>query len=303
MTDPDRVPPGASPPTEALHPDAARSQSGEVWLSLFDATEAPVSATLSSNGPEIGRLAAAMARSLASGGRVLHIGAGTSGRLGVLDAAEWGPTFGLAPGRVIGRIAGGGDALARAVEGAEDDAAAGRAAVTDLAIGPNDLVVAISASGGAAFVHAALDEARSRGATCAAISASPVPVDDDRLLRIELDLGPELLAGSTRLSAATATHRVLQRASCLCALELGWIHRGRMVEMRPTNRKLRARSVRIVAELAAVPSEAAADALSRSDDDIKVAILVAALGLSPDESRDRLARVGRHLSRIDGLPE
>ncbi len=297
----------ALPRTEALHPatggDTPASDPA-AWLALFDEEEARVSAALSAVAAPIIDLARGMARALRQGGRIISFGAGTSGRLAALDAAEWGPTFGIAPERVLARIAGGEGALTRAVEGAEDELEPAREAVERLAIDARDLAIGISASGGAAYVRAALEAAAARGAAVAWITASPPPALEGGAapLRVTLDLGPELIAGSTRLQAATATHRVLQRASVLCAIESGWIHRGRMVEMRPTNEKLRGRAVRIVSELAAVDAEHARASLAAADDDIKVALLHAALGLSIDAARQRLTEVDRHLSRIEGLP-
>lgn len=289
------------PRTERLHPEAAATDDPERWLELFDAAEPRVAAAISARSTEIRALGRAMAAALGGSGRVIHAGAGTSGRLGALDAAEWPPTFGVAPGRVLAVIAGGDAALRGAVEGAEDDARAGADAIVDLAVAPGDIVVGISASGSAPWLLAALAETRARGARRALISAAPAPGNDPGLLRIELDLGPELLSGSTRLSAATATHRVLQRASCLCALELGWVHRGRMVEMRPTNEKLRARARRIVAELARVTPEEAARALEAAGDDVKAAIVAAALRLPPAEAKRRLEAAGRRLSAFEEL--
>ncbi len=287
--------------TESLHSDSPRSDDPLHWLTLFAEEEPRLAAALIDAAPGIFKLGNGMAAALAGMGRVIYVGAGTSGRLGVLDAAEWGPTFGIAPGRVIARIAGGDRALTSAVEGAEDDGAAGRQVIRDLETGWRDLVVGISASGGAEFVRAALAEARDRGSQRGWITASTDTLVDDDAARVVLDLGPELLAGSTRLKAATATHRVLGRASCICALQLGWIHRGRMVEMRPTNRKLRARAERIVAELAGISTDEAARVLVAAGDDIKVAIVSAALHLEPGVARDRLREVGRRLDAFEEL--
>lgn len=317
MIDP-AAPPGdptdALPRTESLHPATAnRTASGELaraehWLDLFDREEARVSEALASARPQILSLGHAMARTLGPGtrGRVISVGAGTSGRLGALDAAEWGPTFGVDPARVRAVIAGGLAALTAAIEGAEDDRAAGTEAIVDLDVRSDDLVIGISASGSAAFVEGALSEAGTRAATLARITAAvPRPlfstVLDSRPIDVVLTLGPELLAGSTRLQAATATHRVLQRASVLCAVELGWIHRGRMVEMRPTNQKLKERAIQIVADLAAVSEEDAARALAVAQNDIKVAIVSSALSIDREEATRRLESVGRRLAAIEGL--
>jgi len=287
--------------TERVHAESSSSSDGFTWLDLFDAQEEQVSRALSQLSPQVVDLSRRMAEALRCGGRVVYFGAGTSGRLGALDAAEWPPTFGLAADRIIARLAGGPDALSSAVEGAEDDGAAGVAEVESLQLGANDLIVGISASGSAAFVISALGAARARGVPRALITAStPPPIDDDRLDLI-LHLGPELLAGSTRLQAATATHRVLQRASCLCALELGWIFRGRMVEMRPTNQKLRRRAEEIVIDLANVDLPEARSALQLANDDVKAAILIALLSCTADQAHERLRAVDRHLDQIEEL--
>jgi len=287
--------------TERVHAESSSSSDAITWLDLFDSQEGQVSGALSALSPQVIHLSRQMANSLKCEGRVVYFGAGTSGRLGALDAAEWPPTFGVTPGRVIARLAGGPVALSSSVEGAEDDGSAGAAEVESLQLGTNDLLVGISASGSAAFVIAALDAARARGVPRALITAAtPSNIDEGRL-DIVLHLGPELLAGSTRLQAATATHRVLQRASCLCALELGWIYRGRMVEMRPTNRKLRGRAEKIITDLAAVDLPEARSALQLANDDVKAAILIAVLSCSVDHAKERLRVVDRQLDQIEEL--
>jgi N-acetylmuramic acid 6-phosphate etherase len=212
--------------------------------------------------PSLARLAEAAAGALSAGGRLAYAGAGTSGRLGALDAAECPPTFGVARSRILALVAGGPAALSRAVEGAEDDAASGVAAVTRARLGPRDLLVGVSASGRTAWVLAALREARRRGARTALVTSSPEarpPVDH----RVLLDTGPELVAGSTRMKAGIAAHMALTLLSTACFVRLGAVDRGLMVALRPSSRKLRDRALRNVCALAGVGPARARAALSR----------------------------------------
>jgi N-acetylmuramic acid 6-phosphate etherase len=199
--------------------------------------------------PALARLATLAARALASGGRIVYVGAGTSGRLGALDAAECPPTFGVAPSRVIALVAGGARALRRAVEGAEDDGDAGAAAVVRARVGPRDVLLGLSASGRTPFVLGALAEARRRGARTALVTSNPAarPRVDHR---VTLATGPELVAGSTRMKAGTAAKMALGLLSTAAFVRLGAVRGGRMAALRPTSEKLRGRAVRNVAALA-----------------------------------------------------
>jgi N-acetylmuramic acid 6-phosphate etherase len=215
----------------------------------------------------IARGAERIAQALGSGGRLVYAGAGTSGRLGALDAAECPPTFGTEPQQVVALIAGGPGALTRAVEGAEDDARAGRRVVRRLGVGANDVVCGISASGKARWVRAVLAQARAQGAATILICCDPrmarkIPVD----LRICPATGAEVLAGSTRLKAGTATKLVLNALSTAAMARLGKIEAGRMAALRPTNRKLQKRAVGIIAELLGVSDAEAASRLRKSGD-------------------------------------
>ena len=206
--------------------------------------------------PHIARLARLAHASLLAGGRLIYVGAGTSGRLGAMDAAECPPTFGSDPRQVTAVLAGGPKALSRAVEGAEDDARAGAGAMGRLRLRRRDLVCGISASAQTPFVLGALEAARRAGSTTALISSNPkarVPVT----VRVILDTGPELIAGSTRLKAGTATKSALNALSTAVMVALGHVYRGRMIDLVPTNAKLRARAERTVRELAEVsPAQA-----------------------------------------------
>jgi N-acetylmuramic acid 6-phosphate etherase len=217
----------------------------------------------------IGAACEAAANALRAGGRLLYAGAGTSGRLGVLDAAEMAPTFGAEPGQVSARIAGGARALTESVEGAEDDAAAGArdlGATTD-----RDCVVGITMSGTAAYVRGALEAANGARVLVTANPRSDLPAE----IRVVLDLGPEALAGSTRLKGGSATKAVLNMISTAAMAASGAVYGNLMVRVRPVNRKLRDRAERLVERIAAVPRDRARELLREGGDDVRVAVLMA----------------------------
>ena len=197
--------------------------------------------------PSLSRLAEAAAAALGSGGRLLYAGAGTSGRLAALDAAECPPTFGVAPSRVRALVAGGARALSRAVEGAEDDGEAARRAVRRARAGAGDLLVGVSASGTTPFVLAALAEARARGAATALLTSNPA-ARAPGALRVVLATGAERIAGSTRMKAGAAAKMALALVSSAAFVRLGAVRAGRMLEVRPGSEKLRRRAVRTVAD-------------------------------------------------------
>jgi N-acetylmuramic acid 6-phosphate etherase len=217
----------------------------------------------------IGRACEAAAAALRAGGRLLYVGAGTSGRLGVLDAAEMAPTFGAEPGTVVARIAGGARAMTESVEGAEDDAEAGRRDLGGTA--DRDCVVGISMSGTAAYVRGALEGARGTRVLVTANPRSDLPAE----VRIVLDLGPEALAGSTRLKGGSATKAVLNMISTAAMAASGAVYGNLMVRVRPVNRKLRDRAERLVERIARVPRDRARDLLRAGGDDVRLAVLMA----------------------------
>lgn len=229
-----------------------------------------------------------MADALRAGGRLLYVGAGTSGRLGVLDASECPPTFGASPLQVQAVIAGGRRAMTHAVEGAEDDVEAGAAAVRGLRVGPRDVVCGISASARTPFVLGALDEARRQGARTALVCCNPpgprVRVDDVLLA----ETGPELVSGSTRLKAGTATKLILNALTTAAFVALGKVYRGRMVDVLPTNAKLRERAARMVAELTDLTPAAAQQLLEQAGGEVKVALAMHFTGLPAKEAKRRL---------------
>jgi len=233
---------------------------------------------------------------LCAGGRIIYAGAGTSGRLGVLDAAECGPTFSAGPTEITALIAGGPNALREAAEGAEDDEAQGALDVTALGLTRDDLVVGIAASGATPYVRGALGAAADAGCKTALIACSAVPVIDADLV-LALDTGPEQLPGSTRLKAGTATKVCLNILSTGAFARSGRVYRGRMVAMRPTNAKLRARAVRMVLELTHMPEKEVVAALESADWCIRTAILMLRQQLSAAVAREQLAVARGDLGR------
>jgi N-acetylmuramic acid 6-phosphate etherase len=252
------------PVTEAPHPrgsDLERLSAGRL-LSRLHAGDREAVRAVGRALPSLAGLSAEVADALRAGGRLIYAGAGTSGRLGALDAAECPPTFGVAPSRVLALVAGGARALRRAIEGAEDDAAAGRVAVARARVGARDVVVGVSASGRTPFVAAALAEARRRGARTALVTSNPAArAAADR--RVVLPTGPELVAGSTRMKAGTAAKMALGLLSTAVFVQLGAVREGRMVALGTTSAKLRDRAVRNVMALAGLgarPARALLDA-------------------------------------------
>lgn len=230
------------------------------------------------------------ATSLSHGGRLFYIGAGTSGRLGVLDAAECPPTFCTPPELVQGIIAGGESALIRSSEDKEDRAEDGAAAIAHHQITAQDVVVGITAGGTTPYVHGALAEARQRGATTifiACVPAEQVPIEVD--VDIRLVVGPEILAGSTRLKAGTVTKMALNILSTGTMVRLGKVYGNRMVDVAVTNQKLLDRALRILQDLTQLSREAASELLERSQRRVKLALLMHWAGVDA-VTGDRLLR-------------
>ncbi len=224
--------------------------------------------------PQIIPAIEAISERFISGGRILYIGAGTSGRLGVLDASECPPTFNTRPDQVIGLIAGGDRALRSAMEGAEDDPDQGAADLAAHDVGPRDAVVGIASSGRTPYVIGALQHARSLGALTVGLSCNAdAEVSAASEHGIEVIAGPEVVAGSTRLRAGTAQKMVLNMISTITMVRAGKVMGNRMVDLRASNEKLRIRAVRMVSELAEVDEERAASALESTDWRVKDAVL------------------------------
>jgi N-acetylmuramic acid 6-phosphate etherase len=240
----------------------------------------------------------AIAGRLRQGGRLFYLGAGTSGRLGVLDAAECPPTFCSDPELVQGVLAGGAPALLRSSEGLEDLFDAGREDLEARGFGPADALVAIAAGGTTPYVHGALEHARAIGAlaiamACVPADQVPMPCDID----IRLITGPELLTGSTRLKAGTATKMALNILSTGVMVRLGKVYGNRMVDVAVTNAKLEDRALRILEDLAAVPRSEGRSLLEQSGGSVKLALLMASRELGVEEARQHLDHCGGQLRR------
>ncbi len=238
----------------------------------------------------------ATAQGLRQGGRLFYVGAGTSGRLGVLDAAECPPTFCTPTELVQGIIAGGANALVKSSEGLEDVAEDGAAAIAQRAVQPQDIVVGITAGGTTPYVRGAIAAARDRGATTvfiACVPADQVPIEAD--IDIRLLVGPELLAGSTRLKAGTVTKMALNILSTGVMVCLGKVYGNRMVDVAVTNTKLRDRALRILCDLTDLDRIAAADLLDRSQQQVKLALMMHLGDLDIAAAAQRLAQHQGHL--------
>ena len=223
------------------------------------------------------------------GGRLIYMGAGTSGRLGVLDAAECVPTFGVPATQVIGLIAGGDKAMTVAVEGAEDSLELGRQDLIDLKLNENDLVLGIAASGRTPYVIGALDYAKEIGAKTASLSCNlNAEISKHAEFPIEVDCGPEFLTGSTRLKSGTAQKLILNMISTLSMIGVGKVYNNLMVDVKATNEKLVERSKLIIMEATGVDYKGAELMFNASDHDVKLAIVMILTGLSKKEAEEKL---------------
>lgn len=242
----------------------------------------------------------ATAERLKQGGRMIYLGAGTSGRLAVLDAAELPPTFDWPSERAQALMAGGPTALINAVEGAEDDTDAARADLDAVNMGPMDVVIGVAASGRTPYVRAGISHAHANGAlTLAVINAPEAPLAQDADIALIAATGAEIIAGSTRMKAGTAQKILLNCLSTGVMIQMGYVWRGRMVEMRPTNAKLRARAERMVTELTGASATDAADAL-QAHGTIKGAIVMLMQGVDADEATRRLDQANGMLAAVVG---
>ncbi|MER5780462.1 N-acetylmuramic acid 6-phosphate etherase [Streptomyces mobaraensis] len=284
--------------TEAFRPELAdidRLPTLDI-ATVMNADDATVAAAVAGRLPAIAAAIDATAERMARGGRLVYAGAGTAGRLGVLDASECPPTFATEPGRVVGLIAGGPEALLTAVEGAEDDAEAAAADLAALDLTPDDTVVGVSASGRTPYAVTAVTRARAAGAltiglSCNENSALGAAADHP----IEIVVGPELLTGSTRLKAGTAQKLVLNMISTITMIRLGKTYGNLMVDLRASNAKLRARSRHIVALATGADDAEIEAALTATGGEVKHAILVLLGGVDAADAGRLLADAGGHL--------
>jgi N-acetylmuramic acid 6-phosphate etherase len=259
-------------------------------VALINDEDARVAAAVKQVLPDVARAIEGIVGRLESGGRLIHVGTGTSGRLGVLDASECPPTFGVSPELVQGVIAGGYDACYKAVEASEDDREAGARDLDGRGVSGRDAVVGIAASGRTPYTIGAVEHARRLGAftvavTCVPGSAIARAVD----VAIVPVVGPEVIAGSTRMKAGTAQKLVLNMLSTMAMVRLGYVTGNRMTNMRARNSKLQARSVRIVVAETGVDEAAADAALASTAYDLPAAIVVVKTGRTPAEAKAALA--------------
>ena len=287
------------PPTEAVD-EATREldllATGNLVELLVTQQRRAVDAALAAV-PQMAQAVDAIASRLAAGGTLHYVGAGTSGRIGVLDAAEAPPTFGTPPSLVRAHVAGGLAALVAAIEGAEDDAAAAERLQAEWRKG--DVAVGISASGGARFVIAAVEYARSAGAYTVALTCAPnSPLANAADVAIVLQTGAEPLAGSTRMLAGTAQKIALNALSTATMVKLGKTYGNLMVDLVATNDKLRRRALRLVREIGKVDDARAGELLSAAGGSTKVAIVMARRGLDAAGARDALATNGGRLRAV-----
>jgi N-acetylmuramic acid 6-phosphate etherase len=276
-------------PTEAVNPRAAKldSMAPEAIAALMLSEEAKAVRAAQLRSEAIGQAAQLIADRLAAGGRLVYVGAGTSGRLGTLDAVECVPTFGIPPSRLVPVIAGGPAALTKSIEGAEDNVRDAEQRMRRAAVGPADVVCGVAASGVTPFVRAGLEYARFRRAGTIFVTCAPVrePLAD---VMIALDTGPEVIAGSTRLKAGTATKIVLNAMSTAAFVLLGKTYGGLMVDVRPTNAKLWARAIRIVRSLSGLDEAAARRLIERAGGRAKVALVMHHASVTAPRARELL---------------
>jgi N-acetylmuramic acid 6-phosphate etherase len=261
----------------------------------------------------VGEERAAIARALElaehafrAGGRLIYVGAGTSGRLGVLDAAEMPPTYGTDPEMVRGVIAGGYDALVRAREGAEDSPADGAAAMDEVGVGAPDFVLGIATSGTTPYVHGALARARELGARTGFLLCTYPPPEllAQHDVVIAPLVGPEVITGSTRMKAGTATKLVLNTITTGAMVRLGKVYGNLMVDLQVTCEKLRDRGERILESMLGLERRTATELLERSGGHVKTALVMGRLGIGADEARRLLDEAGGVVSRVLGeLPD
>lgn len=274
-------------------------------LHLINDEDATVAGAVRQALPQIAQAVDAITRGFQTGGRLFYVGAGTSGRLAVLDAVECVPTFSVDPGMVQAIVAGDDAAMTQAVEAAEDDREAGHTRIVELGVGSQDVVVGIAASGRTPFVIGALEAAANRGATTVAVTCNtPAPMLDIAQIGIAAIVGPEIIAGSTRLKAGTAQKMILNMLSTASMIKLGKVYGNLMVDVKVTNQKLAARAEWIVSEVAGVARDQAARLLAQTNQEAKPAIVMALLGVTPDEARRRLAAAHGMLRQVidDSLP-
>jgi len=273
----------------------------EAILRLMNREDLKVAASVGREIPSITRAVDAIVESIRKGGRLLYVGAGTSGRLAVLDASECPPTYGVSPKTVQALIAGGKKAVTGAVEGAEDSAANAVRELRAKKVARDDVVVGIAASGTTPFVLSALAYARKRGATTVAVTSNrKAPITRDAQIVIAAEVGPEVVTGSTRLKAGTSQKLVLNMLSTAAMVRLGHVYENLMIDMALTNQKLRQRGLRILTEASGADASSAEHALRQSGHNLRVALMMLKAGVDAKGARSRLALAKGNLRQALG---
>jgi N-acetylmuramic acid 6-phosphate etherase len=293
------------PSTEAPNPRTSEidTLSSLEIVTLINEEDARVATAVRAQLTQIARAVDVIVERLQRGGRLFYFGAGTSGRIGVLDASEMPPTFSIPPDLVQGWIAGGDGALRRSAEAAEDDAAAGAHTVREAGVEEADVVVGIAASGTTPWVLGAIAEARERGAATVGLTCNPdAPLARSVEIAIVPVVGPEAIAGSSRMKAGTAQKMVLNMLSTASMIRLGKVYGNLMVDVRPTNAKLRRRATRIVQRAAGVDADTARAALEETGYEVKPALVMLLSGVDADEARRKLEQAGGFVRRAIAQP-
>jgi N-acetylmuramic acid 6-phosphate etherase len=286
--------------TEQTNPASVSidSLSTEEALRIINAEDHRVADAVEKEIPAIARAVDAIVEAFRQGGHLFYIGAGTSGRLGVLDASECPPTFGVSPEQVQGIMAGGEAALARATEASEDDSASGARDLTARGFQSSDVLVGITASGRTPYVLGAIRAAHSIGAVTIGVSCTP---QSELARAVDVAItpvtGPEVIAGSTRMKAGTAQKLVLNMLTTGAFIRLGYVFGNLMVNVQPTNAKLADRARRIVAQAASVSEERAGAVLAEAENSVRVAIVMAKRGVDRPDAIRKLAASGGSIAR------
>lgn len=267
---------------------------------ILNAEDARVPAAVAAAKADIVLAISLVSEALANGGRLLYVGAGTSGRLGVLDASECPPTFLTNPDQVQGIIAGGWDALRRSIEGAEDSRETGAAAIDERSVTAADVVMGIAAGGSTPYVHGAISRARERGAKTIFFACVPREVfPDDADVSIRVLVGPEVITGSTRMKAGTATKLVLNMISTISMVRVGKVFENLMVDVNTrANKKLVDRGTRIIMAITQLSRPEAAQLLESADGRVKTALVMNARGVSKSDAENLLQVSGGHLASL-----
>jgi N-acetylmuramic acid 6-phosphate etherase len=265
---------------------------------IINKEDAGIARAIAREASNIAKAVDIIVRAFEDGGRLFYVGAGTSGRLGVLDASECPPTFGVSPSMVQGIIAGGRRALVRSVEGAEDHEEEGAKAIDRKKISPNDVVTGIAACGLTLFVRGAIKRAKERGAatlfvTCAPEAKKYIFAD----VIINPVVGPEIITGSTRMKAGTATKLVLNTLTTTAMIKIGKVYGNLMVDLRATNAKLLDRAERIVSDATGVSRQKAKSLLAKANGESKIAILMQMKNISPEKAKEILSQTNHSLRK------